>query len=210
MPRRPPADRHKPPRQSVRRPRQARARATVDALLEATARILEGEGIAGLTTNKVAARAGVSVGSLYEYFDSKDALLRAWCERYVQEVRAIIDHRFDTLGSVDPEDAVMPFLDAVFAMNLERPPFIRVLLEELPSLLGYQPLAEIDDHLAARWEAALRQSGAPMPADLSLRLYALTRMGRTVTASWFIEGRTLEGVPGLKRAMAAIILASLR
>lgn len=56
-------------------PVQARSRATVEAILEAAARILEAEGLAAATTNRVAERAGVSIGSLYQYFPSRDAIL---------------------------------------------------------------------------------------------------------------------------------------
>jgi AcrR family transcriptional regulator len=177
--------------------------------MEATARILETHGLEGLTTNKVAALAGVSIGSLYEYFDSKDALVRAWCERYVQRVREVIDALLDALEPLPLEDAVLPFLDGVFELNLGRQPFIRVLLDELPTVLGHHPLRDIDDHLAARWEASLRRKHADLPADLSLRLYALTRMGRTVTAAWVLEGRPAAEVPALKRALAGVITASL-
>lgn len=62
-------------------PRQARAAATVDAILEATAHILREGGLAGLTTNAVAERAGVSIGSLYQYFPGKQALLCALIRR---------------------------------------------------------------------------------------------------------------------------------
>ena len=58
-------------------PTQGRAKVTVDAILEATARILRTSGFEGLTTNKVAEAAGVSVGSLYQYFPGKDALVTA-------------------------------------------------------------------------------------------------------------------------------------
>ncbi len=55
-------------------PKQARAKATVDAILEAAARILVERGYADATTNAVAERAGVSIGSLYEYFPGKEAV----------------------------------------------------------------------------------------------------------------------------------------
>jgi AcrR family transcriptional regulator len=58
-----------------RTPRQARAQATRDAILEAATQILERGGLDALTTNAVAARAGVSIGTLYQYFDDKDAIL---------------------------------------------------------------------------------------------------------------------------------------
>lgn len=60
-----------------KQPRQERAQATVDAILTASAKILRQHGYDGLTTNKVADAAGVSVGSLYQYFPGKDALVTA-------------------------------------------------------------------------------------------------------------------------------------
>ena len=58
-------------------PGQARSRETVSVILEASARILESVGLRGFNTNAIAARAGVSVGSLYQYFPNKDAIVRA-------------------------------------------------------------------------------------------------------------------------------------
>jgi len=58
-------------------PGQARSRETVSVILEASARILESAGLRGFNTNAIAARAGVSVGSLYQYFPNKDAIVRA-------------------------------------------------------------------------------------------------------------------------------------
>jgi AcrR family transcriptional regulator len=73
------------PRQPVeikrRIPRQARAEETVAAILEGAAQVLEAGGLAGFTTNAVAERAGVSIGTLYQYFSDKSALLRALAER---------------------------------------------------------------------------------------------------------------------------------
>ena len=63
-----------PPRKT---PRQARARATAEALVEAAARIMETEGRAALTTNRIAERAGASVGSLYQYFPNREAIVAA-------------------------------------------------------------------------------------------------------------------------------------
>lgn len=68
-------------------PRQARSKATQDAIIEAAARILAQHGLAGFNTNKVAERAGVSIGSLYQYFPNKDALMVALIAR--QQARQI-------------------------------------------------------------------------------------------------------------------------
>lgn len=74
------AKRTRVPKSSIeprKTPRQERAQATVDAILTASATILRQQGYDGLTTNKVADAAGVSVGSLYQYFPGKDALVTA-------------------------------------------------------------------------------------------------------------------------------------
>ena len=60
-----------------KQPIQKRAQLTIEAIFQATAQLVEREGMAGLTTNKIAAKAGFSVGTLYQYFASKDEIFRA-------------------------------------------------------------------------------------------------------------------------------------
>lgn len=67
-----------PPR---KKPSQARARRTVDLILEAAAQILASQGDEALTTNRIAERAGFSIGTLYQYFPNRDAILDALIER---------------------------------------------------------------------------------------------------------------------------------
>lgn len=64
-----------------REPRRRTGRAIVDALLDAASSLLATQGLAGMTTNAVAERAGVSVGSLYQYFPNKQALVSAVSDR---------------------------------------------------------------------------------------------------------------------------------
>jgi AcrR family transcriptional regulator len=71
-------------------PRQARAEETVTAILEASAQLLEVGGLAAFTTNAVAERAGVSIGTLYQYFSNKQALLRALAERELNATLAAV------------------------------------------------------------------------------------------------------------------------
>lgn len=73
-----------------RSPLQARAAVTVDAILEASLQLLDADGAAALTTNRVARRAGVSVGTLYQYFASKADILAALAERRAEATRELI------------------------------------------------------------------------------------------------------------------------
>lgn len=70
-----------------RRPAQRRSQETVEVILRATAHILSRDGIEALTTNRVAERAGVSIGSLYQYFPDKDALVAEIRRRYEDAFR---------------------------------------------------------------------------------------------------------------------------
>jgi AcrR family transcriptional regulator len=72
-------------------PVQARSAASVDAILEATIQVLLEVGKERLTTSKVALRAGVSVGTLYQYFPNKSALLRATLKRHLDEVTNAVE-----------------------------------------------------------------------------------------------------------------------
>lgn len=70
-----------------RNPKQARSKATVDAILEAAFQVLEAHGLSNLTTSRIADRAGVSIGTLYQYFDDKDSILTALAKRQSEITR---------------------------------------------------------------------------------------------------------------------------
>jgi AcrR family transcriptional regulator len=75
-----------------KRPSQSRSAHTVDTILDATARILVERGYASTSTNAVAERAGVSVGSLYQYFPNKDALIAALHTRHIGRMKTVIEN----------------------------------------------------------------------------------------------------------------------
>ena len=82
------AKKRQPVDKTRRMPRQARAEETVTAILEGAAQILEAGGLGAFTTNAVAERAGVSIGTLYQYFADKQAILRAIAERELRTTLA--------------------------------------------------------------------------------------------------------------------------
>ncbi len=121
------------PRTAPRKiPRQARSRQTVDAVLDATARVLVKAGYTALTTNRVAEVAGVSVGSLYQYFPSKDALVDALLERHLETVRRVVFAAMAGLGKLSLREATRAMVGALAAAHAGDPSLHRVLLSELP------------------------------------------------------------------------------
>ena len=73
-----------------KQPRQSRSKATVDAILDATARVLVEDGYDKLTTNRIATVAGVSIGSLYQYFPNKQAVVMAIADRHAVEMISLL------------------------------------------------------------------------------------------------------------------------
>ncbi|AWV02106.1 TetR/AcrR family transcriptional regulator [Burkholderia sp. JP2-270] len=115
-------------------PRQRRSVATVDAIVEAAARILERDGFDGYTTNAVAALAGVSIGSLYQYFPNRDALTAALAER---ESAHLLDdvERAAALSSCD--DVLRALVRAAVTHQMRRPVLARLIdFEEARLPLG--------------------------------------------------------------------------
>jgi AcrR family transcriptional regulator len=97
-------------------PVQARSAASVDAILEATIQVLLNVGKERLTTTRVALRAGVSVGTLYQYFPNKSALLQAAVKRHLDEVAEAVEQvcreqRGNTLQDM-AADLITAFLNA--------------------------------------------------------------------------------------------------
>ena len=111
-------------------PRQARSRATIDAMLDAAAHILGDRGWTGLTTNAVAETAGVSIGSLYQYFPNKLALIEAVRRRHFDEVLAVLRAAAD--DRMTRRQRVEALVDGMIAVHSRYPAAHRVLLEESP------------------------------------------------------------------------------
>jgi AcrR family transcriptional regulator len=111
---------------------QERSRATVDALLEATARILVKEGFDAASTNRIAEVAGVSVGSLYQYFPSKEALVAAVIERHQQEIVQMVRGELAEALTQPVEKGVRKLVAIAVKAHRVDPKLHRVLAEQIP------------------------------------------------------------------------------
>lgn len=120
--------------QPRKEPRQARSRAMVDTILDAMSRVLVERGYAKTNTNLVAESAGISVGSLYQYFPNKDALIFALRERHVTRMLGLFEDvaaHIDAAGSLHSDfDAL---IGALVAAHLLEPELNRILEEEFPA-----------------------------------------------------------------------------
>ncbi|WP_234189345.1 TetR/AcrR family transcriptional regulator [Shinella sp. NM-101] len=117
-------------------PRQSRSRVTVEAILDAGARILSDEGWAAFTTNRVAEVAGVSIGSLYQYFPDKLSLVDAIRSRHLGDSMAVL--RGAQADALSPSAFAVSVVRGMIAAHSRYPGLHRVLLDEAPATDDYR------------------------------------------------------------------------
>ena len=102
-----------------REPKQQRSRQTVEAVLEAVQRVLKRHGVESITTNRIAEAAGVSIGSLYQYFPDKQAIFTALYDRHVDEVRHLIERTMADCTSASLEDFTRELVEGLANVHTE-------------------------------------------------------------------------------------------
>ena len=167
-----------------RAPSQSRSRDTVEAIVEAAAQVFERHGYAAGTTNRIAERAGVSVGSVYQYFPNKDSILVELTRRHLADGRVIAGELFERLNADEPplRDGLRLLAAGMIDLHRDAPGLHRVLFEESPRppaladelaevealaiaavaewLADYPEVTAPDLTLAARYVAAIVESAA--------------------------------------------------
>jgi AcrR family transcriptional regulator len=128
---------------------QERSRLTVDTILEATARILIEEGYDRASTNKIAAVAGVSIGSIYQYFPSKEALVAAVSERHSHEVLQLMRSALVKVTARPIEVAAREFVSVAIDAHRVNPKLHRVLAEEVPRIGRLENVEAINEEVYA-------------------------------------------------------------
>jgi len=111
---------------------QERSRHTVAALVEATARVLVKEGYESTNTNKIAQAAGVSIGSLYQYFPNKEALVAAVVERHKQEMMQLFREALAAVMARPIDAGVRELVTVMIDAHRVDPKLHRVLVEQVP------------------------------------------------------------------------------
>ena len=155
-------------------PRQSRSQATVTAILDATARILVERGFAAASTNAVAERAGVSVGSLYQYFPNKEALIAALHARHGEQMMAVIQRALTKAMDATLDDALSGLIEATVEAHRVDADLHRVLEEQHDDLdadtMHQEYLDVMEDRIVALLARHRDEITAP---DLKLAAFML-------------------------------------
>jgi AcrR family transcriptional regulator len=159
-----------------RQPRQRRARQTVEAVLDAVVRIVKREGAQAVTTNRVSEVAGVSIGSLYQYFPDKQAIFVALHRRHIEEIDRLINatlvrHAESPLGTL-----IRALIDTMVDAHTTDPELYGALASEVPHRAEGTRDFEVRLHGVFRLAISSRRQELKKRRNLDQMVFVVTHM----------------------------------
>jgi AcrR family transcriptional regulator len=184
---------------------QARSQATVDALLRATARILVRDGYDRASTNKIAALAGVSVGSLYQYFPSKESLVAALMREHVEQMAELMRSAFSRLSALPLAEAAREVVHLMIEAHALDPKLHRVLVEQVPRIGDLDRVEAIGLEMVALTHAFLEQRRDELVVhDLELAAFVVVSIVESLTHTAVLVRPELLGEAFEREVTAAV------
>lgn len=151
--------------QARKQPNQRRSQATVETILEAAARVLTKQSLAGFNTNRVAEVAGVSVGSLYQYFPNKESLVAALIDREQGSLALAVEATVQGCAGQSLRDGLVALARLAIAQQYRNPTFAAALDHEERRLPIGARLRSHEARLGAAVMAFLVMHRSALPAD---------------------------------------------
>lgn len=189
-----------------RQPRQARAQLKLELMFEAAMQLLDSGDLGSLTTNAVAARAGVSIGTLYQYFDDKQALLDALVARELGQMSSDV---LDSLAAPAPADAgqrIRHVVRAVVASYGGRGKVHRLLIQYAMSRSMPNRLSPLYARLIAVLTAeGVTRTGAPALTLTPAQAFVLTHSMAGVLRAYAVDDDPLPK-QAIEDALVALIM----
>lgn len=180
-----------------RQPAQRRARQTVEAILDAVARILKREGVGAVNTNRIAEVAGVSIGSVYQYFPDKRAILTALHQRHVDEIDRIVETKLVENANASLDDLIRAMVEGMVNAHASDPELYELLFTEVPHRADGTREFAVRLHGAFRLAIAARERELRAGRDLDKVVFVVTHMVEALS-----HGAVLRRPAGLSLAAA--------
>jgi AcrR family transcriptional regulator len=194
---------HVTPRKQAK---QDRSKMTVDAILTAAAHILTEDGYDTASTNRIAERAGVSIGSLYQYFPNKEAIMSAVRARHIDEMAEIVESAVNQTAQQPIGVALHELVKACVAAHRIAPTLHQVLSEQVPRL--NQSSAEAKIILLLR-EFLVQRHDQLQVQNLELTVFILERTIESLVHAAVIEHPEFLQENQLEEEMTRLLLSFL-
>lgn len=171
-----------------KQPQQERSKITVDAILTATARILTEEGYHKASTNRIAELAGVSIGSLYQYFPNKESLVATLFEKHLNSMVEIMESKLSHVRDAPLEVAVPELVKAAIASHAVNPKLHKVFSEEVPRIGRFKEVPKAGERITKMLRVYLEPWRDRIhPKNLDLTAFILERTVESLSHAAVIE-----------------------
>ncbi len=177
----------KPP-QARKSARQSRSKVTVDAILEAASRLFAQGGLEDVTTNRIAEVAGVSIGSLYQYFPSKQAILGELIDQHAQQTMTRVVAQLSALAAAPIEQWLRQMVSILLEADTIDSNLHRLLLDKVPEV-GRTAMrqTELRQMTAAVHSILETRRDDLRPTNLQLAAFVVVQALEAVTNAAVIE-----------------------
>jgi AcrR family transcriptional regulator len=159
-----------------RRPVQQRAQVTVEAMLDAAIKLLKRKGSASLTTNRIAETAGVSIGSVYQYFPNKQAIYLALHERHIALVDEVMQRRVRECTDATLEELIGSMIDGMIEVHQADPELSVLLQSEVPHRADSTVDFSIRNFSLVREALAIHKKELGGKTDLRMQSFVVIKM----------------------------------
>jgi AcrR family transcriptional regulator len=159
-----------------RHPVQRRSRQTVEDVLDAVVKILKRDGIDGVTTNRIAEVAGLSIGSIYQYFPDKRAIFTALHDRHVEQIGGVIESTLVKHAASPFEALVRALVEALIDAHASDSELHQLMASDVPHGADGARALEVRLRGTFRLVLASRARGGAAPRDLDKMLFVLPQL----------------------------------
>lgn len=184
-------------RHAFRKPQQRRARQTVEAILDAVVKILKREGVQAVTTNRIAWVAGVSIGSLYQYFPDKRAIFVALHQRHIEQIDRLVETTLVENAESSLDEFIRAMVEAMVDAHVKDPELYQALFTEVPHRAEDTKDFSVRLHGAFRLAIAARARELKTRRDLDKIVFVVTHMVESLS-----HGAALRRPSGVSLAAA--------
>ncbi|MGA7686453.1 MAG: TetR/AcrR family transcriptional regulator [Terriglobales bacterium] len=193
-----------------RAPVQERAQVTVEAMLDAAIKLLKRGGASSITTNRIAETAGVSIGSVYQYFPNKRAIFIALHDRHIRQVDSVMERRIAESGDATLEGLIASLIDGMIEAHAVDPELPHLLQAEVPHRANETRDFSVRLHAAFRTALASHARELGDRIDLDMRTFFVSNMVDALGHAILLRRPTGSSLSRARAELLRAILAYLR
>jgi AcrR family transcriptional regulator len=193
-----------------KQPVQARSEATVSAIFEATVQVLLAAGYRKMTTTRVAERAGVSVGTLYQYFPNRRALIAAVIERHLEQTASLVERDCRALAGQSLDEITVGLVEAIIKAKCQRIEVSRAMQEPLADIDGVTLVKAAANKAATLFAEILTSCRDAAFDDVHRVAFLIVTSCRSLLQSAIVDRASAPDMAALRTHMRAMVHGYLK